>query len=186
MLLRAGADSKRADSAGLTPLHWAAVKGNSGCIKRLMEAGSDISAREKQGKTAKEMAIDLKSLPAYDRGLNEAGFDAEGRKLALKRPSHQTNLAIFILPTVAFGIILNTLSLLPWWSGVILAAGEFTGMHYVVTNVLLDGSAGPPDQLMKSPYFCSIIVASMVWVIYVYTTRLLTGKNSSLFCCPWH
>lgn len=179
LLLRAGADSRRADSAGLTPLHWAAVKGNSGCIKRLMEAGADISTRDKQGKTAKEMAIDLKSVPAYNRGLVEAGFDIDGRKLAPKRSQKRTNMAIFVLPTITFGIVLNTLAILPWWSGVLLASAEFFGMHHIVTKILLDGSDAPSDQLMKSPYFSSIIIASMFWVVYVYLTRLVSGK---MFC----
>ena len=181
LLLRAGADSRRADHAGLTPLHWVAVKGNSGCIKRLMEAGSDVSAKGKQGKMAKEMSTDLKSVPAYNGGLKEAGFDVDGRKISLKRSAYRTTLAIFIGPTITFGVILNTVSILPWWSGVLLAMAEFVGMHHIITNILLDGSSGPPDQLMKSPYFCSIIVASLVWVVYVYLTRLLTGTSCELF-----
>lgn len=178
LLLRAGADARRADNAGLTPLHWAAVKGNSGCIKRLLEAGADISTRDKVGKTAKEMALELKSIAAYQRALVEAGFDPDGRRVIPKLSRTRTNWAIFILPTVTFGVILNTLAILPWWSGVLLTIAEFLGMHHVITKVILDGQNAPSDQVMKSPYFCSIIVASIIWVVYVYLTRFVSGTSS--------
>ncbi|KAI5475300.1 Palmitoyltransferase AKR1 [Pseudohyphozyma bogoriensis] len=174
LLLRAGADAKRADNAGLTPLHWAAVKGNAACIKRVLEAGGDISAREKQGKTPKDMATELKSLPAFKRGLLDAGFDEEGRiEVGTFRP-RTTKIAIFALPTACFFLMLNTLAILPWWSGLLLAFAEFFGMHHVVSKVLLD-IKGPhnTDRLTKSNYLCSVIVASIIWVVYVWLTRFV-------------
>lgn len=180
LLLRAGADPRRADNAGLTPLHWAAVKGNSACIKRLIEAGADLSTREKQGKTAKDMATELKSLAAFKRGLLDAGYDEDGRKEVGTLSPRNTTLAIFALPTLCFFLVLNTLAILPWWSGLLLAFGEFFGMHHVVSRVLLDIS-GPhnSDRLTKSPYLCSIIVASIFWVTYVWLTRFVSGQCSA-------
>lgn len=174
LLLRAGADPRRADHAGLTPLHWAAVKGNAACIKRLIEAGADVSTREKQGKTARDMATELKSLAAFKRGLLEADHDEDGRPQARTLSARNTIIAILLLPTLAFFLILNTLNILPWWSGLLLAFGEFFGMHHVISKVLLN-IKGPhnADRLTKSPYLCSIIVASIVWVSYVWLTRFV-------------
>lgn len=182
MLLRAGADPRRSDEAGLTPLHWAAVKGNAACIKRVVEAGVELNAKEKQGKTARDMATELKSLAAFKRGLLEAGLDDEGRKVVGTLSPRNTNLAIFVLPTVCFGLILNTFAILPWWSALLLAFGEFFGMHHVVSKVLLD-IRGPhnADKLTKSPYLCAIIVASIIWVTYVWLTRFISGECRFFF-----
>lgn len=182
LLLRAGADPRRADEAGLTPLHWAAVKGNAPCIKRLIEAGVDISAREKLGKTAKDMAVELKSGAAYKRGLLEAGFDEEGRRKGGTLSPKKTIIAIFIIPTIAFFLILNTLAVLPWWSGLLLATAIFFGMHHVVSRVLLDITGEHNvDRLMKSPYLCAIICASIVWNVYVWVTRFVHSQFSQLY-----
>lgn len=173
LLLRAGADCRKPDAAGLTPLHWAAVKGNSPCIKRLMEAGAEVGAREKLGKTAKEMATELKSLTAYQRGLEEAGFDQTGRRSIGAFSPRVTIIGIFIVPTFFFFLILNTLSFLPWWSGLLLSAAEFFAMHHVVAKFLLNVTDQNSDRLTKSPYLCSIICASIFWVLYIYFTRFI-------------
>jgi hypothetical protein len=177
LLLRAGADPRRADEAGLTPLHWAAVKGNSACIKKIVQAGVDMTAKEKLGKTAKDMATELKSIAAFNRGLVDAGYDEDGRKQLGKLSARNTILAIFAIPTITFFLVLNTLALFPWWSGVLLAAAEFFAMHHIVSKILLD-IQGPhhSDRLTKSPYLCSIIVASIIWVTYVWLTRFLFGE----------
>lgn len=176
LLLRAGADPRRADEAGLTPLHWAAVKGNSPCIKRLMEAGADISKKEKLGKTARDMAAELKSLAAYKRGLQEAGFDEDGRRMKEALSPKKTVIAIFVVPMIAFCLILNTLAVLPWWSGLLLAAAEFFGMHHIISKVLLNVNSANTDRLTKSPYLCSVICASIVSVVYVWGTRFVHSK----------
>ncbi len=68
------------DSALLTPLHWAAVKGSRACIKRLVEAGADLYAKEEGGKTPRDMAVELKALEPWVAGLKDAGMDEEGRR----------------------------------------------------------------------------------------------------------
>ncbi|KAM0786270.1 hypothetical protein ACM66B_007067 [Microbotryomycetes sp. NB124-2] len=187
LLLKAGADPRRADNAGLTPLHWAAVKGSSSCISKLVEAGADIHAREKQGKTAKDMATELKSLAAYKRGLLEAGRDEEGRVQQGPLSPRNTNVAIFCLPTLAFCLMLNTLAILPWWSAMLLTFGEFFGMHHVISRVLLDvRGSHHSDRLIKSPYLSAIIAASIFWATYVWLTRFVPNcpgyAISNLMC----
>src|SRR5258707_1058110 len=83
-----------------------------------------------------------------------------------------------------------TLTILPWYTGVILAMALFFGMHHVrlylsfglvsltnnpdqiVTRVLLNAHSYT-DSVTQSPYFCGIIFASFVWVGYCWATRLL-------------
>lgn len=153
MLLKHGASTTIRDAAGLTPLHWAVVRGNRFCIKRLVEAGSNVNAKDDTGKTPRDMAVELKSSGAYRKALEEAGFTEDGAKITtlmtevcLRRVvpppllcfnsiihafQRNTRITIFILPTLFFFLIFTTLSILPWYTGIPLAAAEFFGMHHV-------------------------------------------------------
>ncbi|GAA6021373.1 hypothetical protein JCM10207_002026 [Rhodosporidiobolus poonsookiae] len=190
LLLLAGASANRPDSAGLRPLHWAVTKGNAACIRRVVEAGAELSAREGQGKTAREMASELKSLAAYERGLGEAGVDPlTGRKVDLPLSEGKANVAIFVVMAAGLGLVFATIGALPWYTALLLAAAEAYGMHHVVARVLLGikgggggghghhhggGGAGGGRNLTQSPYLCAIIAASLGWVGYVWVGRYLS------------
>jgi hypothetical protein len=60
------------------------VRGNRVCIRRLVEAGSDVSAKDGENRTPRDMAAELKSLGAYKRALEEGGMNENGVKI--KRP----------------------------------------------------------------------------------------------------
>lgn len=191
LLLRAGADVLKTDHAGLTPLHWAVTKGNATCIRRVVEAGADLVARTNDGKTAREMAVELKSLAAYDRALQEAGLDPrDGRKEDLPFANERrANVAIFLVALGTLGVIFETFALLPWYTSLILIAAEGYAMHHVVSRVILGvqparkqarhghghGHAHShghgSERVTKSAYLCSIICASLAWVLYVWISR---------------
>lgn len=78
LLLKHGASVTIRDAAGLTPLHWAVVRGNRFCIKRLLEAGAAVNVKDDAGKTPRDMAIELKSVGAFKKALDEAGFTEDG------------------------------------------------------------------------------------------------------------
>lgn len=80
LLLRHGANPNLKDDAGLTPLHWAVVRGNRVCIRRLIEKGADIMAKDGEDRTPSDMAIELKSLGAWKRALEEGGMNEYGIK----------------------------------------------------------------------------------------------------------
>src|SRR4051812_7980477 len=79
LLLKHGASPHTTDNTLLTPLHWAAVKGSRACIKRLVEAGADLEARDEAGKTPRDMAQELKAMGPWVGGLEDAGLEADGR-----------------------------------------------------------------------------------------------------------
>ncbi|MFO1499230.1 MAG: ankyrin repeat domain-containing protein [Verrucomicrobiota bacterium] len=54
--IAAKSDLNKADNIGLTPLHWAAVKGNLPIVQALTAAGADVNRRANNGKTALDMA----------------------------------------------------------------------------------------------------------------------------------
>ncbi|GAA5825025.1 hypothetical protein JCM10212_002415, partial [Sporobolomyces blumeae] len=175
LLLKAGASPSRPDHQGLTPLHWAVTKGNAACIKRIVEAGADLDAKDERGKTARDMAVELKSLPSYVKALSECARDESGRVEDVPLSPRNTRLAIFVVPTVALGVMAKTFEHTPSvWIGLVIVAFEAFALHYTVTKVLL-GIRRPnqSDRITKSPYLCSIIVASLVWVGWVWITRYL-------------
>jgi palmitoyltransferase len=152
MLLKHGANPNTHDDSGLTPLHWAVVRGNKVCILKLFEKGAEIHAKDNEGRTARDMAVELKSLGAWKRALEEGGFTEDGSKrkkplsevgvyilhevnlLALTPTSHpqrNTKLAVFFMPTIFLYLMFTTLTVLPWYTGMILAMAEFFGMHHV-------------------------------------------------------
>ncbi|THG97426.1 hypothetical protein EW026_g4572 [Hermanssonia centrifuga] len=180
LLLRHGANPNTKDDAGLAPLHWAVVRGNRICIRKLVEAGADLSAKDGEGRTARDMAVELKSLGAWKRALEEGGLTEDGIKK--KKPLSERNIkiTIFMLPTVFLWLMFMTLTILPWFTGVILAMALFFAMHHIVTRILLDKS-NYTDSVTQSPYFAGIIFASMVWVGYAWGSRLLRQTQSHAF-----
>lgn len=78
LLLHQSASPNTRDNSGLSPLHWAVVKGNAVCIRRLIEAGANLDIKDEQGKTAGDMAEELKSIGAWRKGLEDAGRKSDG------------------------------------------------------------------------------------------------------------
>jgi len=61
------------------------------------------------------------------------------------------------MPTIFFYLMFMTLTLLPWYTGILLAAAEFFGMHHVCSpsifltrwkfRLLTDCNTGSPQQI---------------------------------------
>jgi palmitoyltransferase len=153
LLLKHGADPNTKDDAGLSPLHWAVVRGNRMIIRKLIEKGADLGSKDGEGRTPRDMAVELKSLGAWKRALEEGGMNEYGVKKSRplsevgplytsqttsNEPSlkRNTRITIFLLPTLCFYLIFLTLSILPWYTGLLLALAEFFGMHHVRSSTI--------------------------------------------------
>ncbi|GAA5873224.1 hypothetical protein JCM8547_008606 [Rhodosporidiobolus lusitaniae] len=216
LLLLAGADLNAPDHAGLRPLHWAVTKGNSECIRRLVAAGAELNARTNVvessplmpsesgggGKTAREMAVELKSLAAYNRGLSGAGIDPSTHRPfdVPIRDEKTLRRAIFAVVCAGMGAIFWVASSFAWYVALVGAAGGAYGVHYLVARVLLGvkggggghshghghghggggGGGGGGEKLTKSPYLCAIITGSLGWVAWVWIGRYLCSSSLSL------
>lgn len=128
----------------MTPLHWAAVKGSRACIRHLIQAGADLDVKEDQGKTARDMAEELKGLVPFVKGLEEAGYSSlgvpqlgrfsevslitcggkEGREDANKT-QRNTRIILFLLPAVALWTIFQLFALLPIYTSLPLSLALF-------------------------------------------------------------
>ena len=84
VLLRYGADSNAVDSDGCTPLHWAAVGGNRCCIAQLFAAGAELRIRDRERRTARDVADGFQNRDSWDRALVEIGRMVDGT--AVRRP----------------------------------------------------------------------------------------------------
>ena len=86
VFLRWGADVKRRDSAGLSVLHWAVVRGkisplvlgltflgNKMCMRRLIEEGADIHALTNENKSPIKLAEEMKCILVFQRALQDSG-----------------------------------------------------------------------------------------------------------------
>ncbi|KAI3614840.1 palmitoyltransferase akr1 [Moniliophthora roreri] len=180
LLLKHGASPLARDDAGLTPLHWAVVRANRAIIRKLVEKGADLTAKDGEGRTPRDMAVELKSLGAWKRALEEGGMNEYGVKKQKPLNDRNTKIAIFVLPTIFFYLIFQTLTILPWYTGILLAMAEFFGMHHIVTRVLLNSSTYT-ESVNQTPYFAGIIFSSVVWVLFCWFTRLLQATESHAF-----
>lgn len=77
------------------------------------------------------MAVELKSLGAWRRALEEGGWAEDGGRRGKPFNERNTRVAILVLPTLFLYMIFTTLSILPWYTGMPLALAEFFGMHHV-------------------------------------------------------
>lgn len=79
-----------------------------------------------------------------------------------------------LLPTAFLYLIFSTLAIMPWFTGIPLAAAEFFGMHHITTRVLLNHK-NYVENVTSSPYFAGIIAGSIFWVGEAWLMRLLPG-----------
>lgn len=56
MLIEAGAELEVVDQWGRTALHWAAAADRKDVVAMLLEAGADATPKEREGKTAHDLA----------------------------------------------------------------------------------------------------------------------------------
>ncbi|KAG6889323.1 hypothetical protein C0992_005649 [Termitomyces sp. T32_za158] len=97
LLLKHGADPNTRDDAGLTPLHWAVVRGNRMIIRKLVEKGADLMAKDGEDRTPRDMAVELKSLGAWKRALEEGGMNEYGTKRGKPLSDVSTQLYVPVL-----------------------------------------------------------------------------------------
>ena len=104
LFLRWGASVSATDEQGFTALHWSLVKGSQPCIQKLIEYGSDRFAKTNEGKTAGDVASEMKTVRVWTRALAECGFDPPANKKAfpvarlafVMKPANLTKLYFFI------------------------------------------------------------------------------------------
>ncbi|KAK4687601.1 hypothetical protein P7C73_g2516, partial [Tremellales sp. Uapishka_1] len=148
LLIRHGASVVTRDNAGLTPLHWAVVKGNKACIKHLVLAGADLEAREEQGKSPRDMAEELKGLVPYTKGLEEAGYSADGRMEVGRFSELNTRLLLAHKPFA------DRVTASPYFAGIITAS-----LFWVAYSWATRIASGTPGHALENLGFVICILS---------------------------
>ncbi|KAI9615946.1 hypothetical protein H4Q26_011198, partial [Puccinia striiformis f. sp. tritici PST-130] len=147
LLLSHQASVSARDLNGMTPLHWAVVKGNLNCIRQIVAAGADVLARTIEGKTPQEMAIELKSSFAWYRALSEAGLNSDGTPRILPLGNGlKMKSCMFIFTIMSFGLGFITLSSLPFYSSILISLAQAYGTHHIITTTFLDAKNLSPSR----------------------------------------
>ncbi|KAI6142481.1 hypothetical protein BKA82DRAFT_4438233 [Pisolithus tinctorius] len=97
------------------------------------------------------MAIELKSFGDWKHFMEEGGMNEFSVKKAKPLSERNTCIAIFVLPALFLYIIFTTLSILPWFTGMVLAMAEFFVLHHIITCVLLNQDSYV-ETVNQSPY----------------------------------
>ena len=148
-----GADINAQSDEGESPLHMAAINGNSAAVHALIEAGADINARHKYGATPIHSAA-INGNPAVAKKLIDAGADVRVRNNDGNTPLH---LAVLSSPTVT-ALLIEAGADVNTWNSL-----RNTPLHIAMTfakidaaMLLLDAGADPLAQNAQGENFLSL------------------------------
>jgi len=146
LLLKAGADAKRANRYGMTPLHLAAVNGNVSAIRDLLDAGANANAVLPEGETVLMTAARTGSAEAValllDRGADVNAQDKWYGESALMWAAAQNHGAT-VSVLIAHGAPVDSRSTLQKLTNrnagqSMLSLGSWTSLMYAARENALD------------------------------------------------
>lgn len=174
MLLLHGANVHARDNSRLTPLHWAVVCGTSACIRQLVAAGSDLNAVAADGKTARALADELKSIHSYENALSELDRTIDGRPMPRPVPHALRMPAQLLIPTVAMGMAFYVLPHVPWYLVPVAGPAFIILMHVSTVYGVLRPKVR--NEVKGSAYFLAVLCGAIWWIVFfwardIYPTR---------------
>src|SRR5205807_619419 len=131
------------DDMGFTALHWALVRGNFGCIQKLVEYGADRFAKTNEGKSPATVAEELKTQRVWWDALEDCGYGKDGNPLhpngtilGVRVADKTTVLNRFFLcwPTLIIWVMVMCLTHLSWIPGILSATISGLGLHWIATR----------------------------------------------------
>ncbi|KAI9893451.1 MAG: palmitoyltransferase akr1 [Vezdaea aestivalis] len=171
LFLRWGADIHAADETAFTPLHWALVKGNQGCIQKLIEYGADRFAKTSSGKTPAKVAEEMKSLGAWQRALEDCGYDVDGNTLASRLPfasyvkgkRKEMSQFFFLWPFLIIWSVIMILSHMVIFAAIPFALTTAFTLQWVAKEAL---QWAPADMksLHRTPFLAGVFAGTCFWV----------------------
>ena len=176
-LLRFGADVTKVDNNLFIPLHWSFMKGYKSVLKTLVEAGSDIFAKNDQNKNSFDIAQDMNCLNTWEKVLVECGRDPKNNWI-IKKHWLQPRIAkiiTFLTPYMLLPVLLNIISAsegygIPKFIFALAfsAAGVYLLKFFVISTYLFD-----EQPLPKSPLLAGIFSSTAFWTILVWLYNIV-------------
>jgi len=188
LFLRWGADVHAVDDLGFTALHWALVRGNFGCIQKLVEYGADRFVQTHEGKTPAIVAEELKTQRVWWDALEDCGYDKDGNPLhpngtilGIRVADKTTVLNRFFLcwPALIIWVMVMCLTYLSWIPGVLSAVAFGLGMHWIATRAG-DYAEGDQKAVNNTPYLAGIFVGTIFWTAERWLFSILPSKSPPL------
>ncbi|KAI6142423.1 palmitoyltransferase AKR1, partial [Pisolithus tinctorius] len=171
LLLKHSANLNLKDNVSLLLLHWAVVRGNRAILRQLMLRV-----------TLLELAVELKSFGAWKHSMEEGGMNEFSVKKVKPLNERNTRIAIFVLPALFLYIIFTTLSISPWYTGMVLAMAEFFALHHIIMRVLFNKDSYV-ETVNQSPYFVGIIAINHGELKAIIEDLASEGQlNGQTFC----
>jgi uncharacterized protein len=184
-LLKAGADAKRANRYGMTPLHRAAVNGNAALMRELLDAGADANAVLPEGETVLMTAARTGSPESLklllDRGAPVDARDKFYGESALMWAAAE-NHADAVSVLIAHGAPVDSRSALQQIANrragqSILSLGSWTPLMYAARENALDAGRalvkGHADLNLVDPDGASALVIAIINAHYEFAAMLL-------------
>ncbi|KAJ5387235.1 hypothetical protein N7509_009776 [Penicillium cosmopolitanum] len=184
LFLRWGANANAVDEGGLTPLHWALVKGSLPCVLKLLEYGADRFAQTRDGKSPSTVAQEMNTMRVWYRALNERGYEPDGTQkevpmgLAIVRNKSTMAKFFFLWPFLTILLALWMLSHISVFLSIPLTLVTLFGMQWSAQQL---ANRGPSEYriLQKTPYLAGVFAGTLFWVGFCYVFRVLPATYSS-------
>lgn len=176
-LLRFGADVNKVDDSLFIPLHWAFMKGYKSVLKTLVDAGSDIFAKNDQGKNTFDVAKDMNCSDTWNKVLVEAGRNPK-KQWTIKQyflTKNHAKILTFFIPYVILPLCFQICS---WQDGyaipkLIASILLFYGSILFIQKLILPIYLREDKALFKSPFLAGVFSATAFWAIFVWLVYIL-------------
>lgn len=184
LLIDAGANVDLVDSDGFTPLHWGLVSNNKSVIQLLVKANCDVSKKTLDGKTAWDIASDMKISNMWKAILKENNRNAlNGEKYSKFLKENWTNFIVFFFPFLTLPLTLWCFSINESiYSKAILLLCLFVGQQIFIKEIILPSYMKEQVTLTRTPFFAGIFASSAFMCIATWIFKIIpvTIKNSNL------
>ncbi|SCU93112.1 LADA_0G01398g1_1 [Lachancea dasiensis] len=170
------ANGSLVDSGGFSPLHWATVKGQPQVLKSLINYGCDYFQKTNDSKDCFVISKEMNTVKEFTTALRENGLRPDGTPIT-KYFSNQRNakLTLFVTPWILVGLVIKLLATINVPIALVSAAITVYGSirllkKFVIPVIATDSGS---DSFLKTPILAGLLFGSLLWVIYIWFTRIV-------------
>ncbi|GAV27750.1 hypothetical protein PMKS-001218 [Pichia membranifaciens] len=175
VLLAAGSNSDLVDADGFTALHWGLVSNSRSVVSSLVNYKSNISAKTKEGKSAWNVASDMKCSSMWYSILKDDGRNpVTGEKTKRFLSEVSAKCIAFFLPYFTLPLAIAILV-----SPIMIALKIFMllflliAQQIILTRIVLPSYRKGKMSLLKSSFFAGVFTASVFICLLIWVFLLI-------------
>ncbi|CAH2354873.1 palmitoyltransferase Akr1p [[Candida] railenensis] len=178
-LIKFGADVGKVDNTLFIPLHWAFMRGSKPVLKALVEAKSDIFAKNDKGKDSFEIAKDMNCYETWVTVLKDCGiYESNGwvyKPYSRFIDEKAAKIITFFLPYLMLPSVLAICSFSSGYAipKLALSIGILFVSFWFLNNFILPIYVRESKAIAKSPFLAGIFSATAFWAILVWVYNIL-------------